>query len=500
MKRLVVRNTINAIGAVGILTAVLTACGGGGNTSPAPQAPLVLPSTAPVQTVNNFTGPTSTITVSIKIPRATEPTAALHAKLKKLYGSKANDKNIRTMANVSPSASIRAAGLSQQRTMQAFEQKTGRSPAFISGNTETAEFVLSNGSFPPLVDQPAQCSTSTCTMTITAPVGSGFTAALYLYDTCDFLLSAGSVSGVNVTAGVTTPVNITLNPVVGFVDVETTGLSSPFLEDPSQAGTFNVTVTPLDVDDEAVTTPGVLIDNNFRQITSFNLTATGTDPNGNSPITPSDICVNACPGSQTAPLAVSPSLTVPASTWAFAGNGFEQDVNLNANPVTTGSPLAPDFFSQGNFEGSDIGLLDLPVVPAQLTWIPQMTGLGVFTTELASPNNTTANVEFPVAANSNTLELALNESISGLATHVAVTDNGHCGSVVALYAPPEITPFLLSSIVASPFYQITMGSSSNSNNCVVTATDDASTPHTASMTFLINSTNITIQNKSRAKK
>src|ERR1019366_6605315 len=110
------------------------------------------------------------------------------------------------------------------------------------------EFVITTGGNSVLLDSTAPCSisASTCSGSFTVPVGSGYTASLFLYDNCDYLLSAGTASNVSVVAGVNPTLNITLNGVVAYLDITTTA-TTPFLGDPSAAQpSFTVNVTPLD--------------------------------------------------------------------------------------------------------------------------------------------------------------------------------------------------------------------------------------------------------------
>jgi hypothetical protein len=504
MNRTALKNSLCAASACAVLGLMLTACGGGGSSA-TPQsggASTVTVPSIPATTVNNFSGPTSKLTVSITIPSRTPASAAVHAKMKKLYGHK----NVRSMANTSPSASIRALGVQQNRSAQAYEKSTGRRPDFISSSTQAIEFVLSDQFNSTIVDQEQTCNEgngqTTCTMTIDAPLGNNFTASLFLYDNfCGFLLSAGSTSGINVVAGTNPTVNITLNGVVSFVDVEQTGATLPLQEDSTLAQTMNVTVTPMDADMNVITaTPAntVLVNNNFVQITQYQLSTAATDASpAQNPNTPSDLCVNACPGSSNTTVNVAANLTVPATTFAFSGTGFEQDETIIASAIAPGNALTPSLFDLGTFTGSVNGQLDLPTTAAQLQWVPQTASAGVFALSGASQGVTDFNLEFPSPNNNSSPEFSLNETIPGLASNVTIGDNGACGSTVGSYMP-TLGFYPLTTINTSPYFQINMNSVGPTATCVITASDDASTLHQAVLFVYTDSSSVTVQSKIRS--
>ena len=87
-----------------------------------------------------------------------------------------------------------------------------------------------------------------CQGTFAVPVGTGYNVSLFLYDDCGYLLSAGTASGVNVTASASpVPVAIALNGVVAYYRHHREH-DFPFVGDPSEAQTFTLNVAPLDAD------------------------------------------------------------------------------------------------------------------------------------------------------------------------------------------------------------------------------------------------------------
>jgi hypothetical protein len=485
------RTTFISLGALGTLAAFLTACGGGGsNATPASpvSAPAPVASINPNQTVNNFTGPTSKVTVSIKVPPRIQASAALRAKVLKKYGIKNADVHVRTMANTSPSAAIRAAGLQQNRWAAQEQKRTGRDPTFISGATQFLEFVLTDSLNNVLVDTTAGCNSSTCSPTFTVPVGNGYNVTLYLYDSCNFLISAGTTTGVNVALGVTTPVNITLNGVVRFFDIANAA-SQPFVADPSASQIFNVSVTAFDADSQPITTPGVLLDYTFTQIASVTL-AVDTDATPAAPQT----------------LTPQSDLSFLPTSYTLLGAGTESSVNWTATPVTTGGPIVPSFNTVGGTGGTNNGSSGITVNPATLSWSninnygkpggPNFTGNG------QSGPTTLWSIEFPLANNSGTYAFALAENATAFAGNITLTDNGGCSGITSSYLPAlglPVTPY--QTLAALPYVRITMGSSAVSfAACVITATDDAPTPRSASLTIYTDQTSLTIQNKARTNR
>lgn len=484
------RTTFIALGAIGSLGAILAAgCGGGGSSSTPStvSSPAPLSSINPNQGVNNFTGPSSQVTVSINVPARAPVSKAIRSKLHQLYGPRSLDKNVRSMANTSPTASIRAAGLQQDRWSQGVFQRTGRDPSFVSNATTFMEFVLTDVNNNVLVDQTGGCTTGNCTHTFTVPIGTSYTATLYLYDNCDFLLSAGSVGNVSVVAGVNPGLTITLNGVVTYFDVETTGATTPFLADPSGAQSFNVTVTPLDVDfngHTTVTTPGVLIDSTFTQITSVNLaldpTATDVTPAG------------------TTSVPVPPNLILAPTAYSFSGTGTETQVMWTATPVTTGVPIVPSFNTWGSPQTTAARTLTITDNAPTLTWTnPNNYPLASGDPQFAATSATNWNVEFPLQTNSNSYTFGLNENATVGFTSITLSA-ANCGIspvIVASYNPAVPGTYLYSAL--SGGVQFTMGSTGPTSTCVVTATDDAVPARTATLSFFTDSSNLTIQSKTR---
>jgi hypothetical protein len=358
------RNTLIALGAIGSLAAALAACGGGGSgTTPATLAPAAVPSGVPLpNTVSNFTGPSSRITVSIAIPQHTLASAAVKAKIQAQYGSRLNNARVRTMWNVSPSATMRTWAQAQNRLAYHYEQSTHRDPTFVSGYTGYMEFVLSDTNSDVLVDQTVQCHDGTCTMSINAPVGSGFVASLYLYDYCGYLLSAGSTSNVAVTTGTNPPLTILLDGVVYYFDLETTA-NTPLIDDVSQAQTFGVNIYPYDIDYENITTPGTLVDYTLTPITGVDLSVDQPDPH------PTGTTLVAVPTAVPSPYPSVAAITLSKS-YTFAGTTNESgSVDFTAVPVTSGNPVTPNLYSYGySYPTQASTKISLTALPVQLIW------------------------------------------------------------------------------------------------------------------------------------
>jgi hypothetical protein len=506
------RSTFSTLGAAAILGGVLTACGGGSSTPAQSTVPLPSSSIPPVVQGITPTGPTAPMTISVAIPQRTT-TSAAHALVSKrihaLYGAKSSDSRIRTMANTSPSATIRSAGVQLEQSAKQIEQKTGRSPEYVSPGTYYMEFVMASGATP-VFDQTTTCSISSnqCSATFNVPVGSGFTAALYLYDDCDYLLSAGATSNVTVVTGSNPPLTLNLNPVVAYFDITSTA-SAPFVADTSEAQpSFNVSVTPLDAEyyntqtNNTVATPGVLMDSTFHQITSVTLALQSPY----SDVTPS------APQTLNVPVLAQNSInayTFPTTAYAFAGTGTESSVVWTATPNTNGSPLVPNvetgpYGSGTPSPGTDIGQLTIADNPIQLSWTnvsgypTGALGDPIFASQGTSANTTYWSAEFPLPNNTSTYTFGLSENIP-FSGNIYLADNGNCvSSVVSSYAPALGGPYAFSVLDASPYVQITMNSSSNTSACIVTATDDAATPRSSQLQLFVDSSTLTIQNKARA--
>jgi len=486
------RTTIIALASLGAFAAVLAACGGGGGGGSAP-AQVAAPVPAPTgtemgnQTVNNFTGASSQVTVTIKVPPQNAPPPGMDAHLRAQFGAKITNPYIRLISNTSPSATIRTVGAQQHRYAGDIERSTGRSPAFVSGATNFMEFVLSSGATV-LVDDIRTCNTNSCTATLTVPTGTGYTATLYLYNNCAFLLGAGSVGGVSVVQGANPPLTITINGVAAYIDMAVTN-TLPVIADPLEAQPFTVTLTPRDWNGNAITTPGVLLDSNFNQITGINVSQNGVD------VTP-------------ATTAVTPAPNLSMTTiFNFAGTNALTPIGATTITFTgtevAGSQLVPALYTGGHVAGgTNIYTASVLDTPATLMWSnpvgyplaatiaqdPQLFAGGIF-------NGTTPEeyIEFPTAVNNNTYMIGLAENVAAYAGNVTITDNGQCGFIFSY--PTITTPY--QTFAASPYVQIHMQSNSPSGGlCSLTATDVAG--RTALLNFYVTQSNLTIQNKARS--
>jgi hypothetical protein len=448
--------------AAAALVALLAACGGGGSTAAPPVAtPAATATSAPVQTINNFTGPSSQVTVSITVP--TRAPAESNSPAQKIATS------IRSMANTSPSAAIRA-----------------RAPQFVSPGTQVMEFVLSNANNDVLVDDTASCNSSNCTSTFTVPVGSGFTATLYLYDgSGGYLIAAGTTSNVTVVLGANPGLTIVLNGIAAYVDVETDA-STPFFADPSQAQTFHVTMVAEDADRNPITTPGVLLNSSFEQITSIQLAPDQGDvtPNGATTV------------------AVNPNLSLNSTSYTYAGTGSEPEITWSATAVTTGGAIVPSFYSGRNpASPSPLGQLSESVTQPALSWTntnnyPQQPGDPHFTGDGGSPGQTFWQLEFPNPANSGSYTFGIDSNVPGYSGNVTISDNGSCAGVLQSdgYSPSGSRPYSALSTGVT----ITMNSNAASGTCELIATDNAS--RNAFLEIHVDQSTFTIERHARSTK
>lgn len=490
MRHIALRTTITALGSAAALALVLTACGGGGGsaTSPSAQsAPTQATQPNENQTVNNFSGPSAKMTVSIKVPGRTPTSAAVKAQIKKLYGAFRTDSHLREMQNTAATPAMRALGTAIHNFAKQTETSTRKSPQYVPGATELMEIVVSDQANDTIyVDSSNNtCNTNSCTATINAPVGTNMNVTIYLYDGyCGFLIAAGTTSGVTVTLGNTTPVNLTLNGVVAHWMFTTTA-SLPFLEDPTGVQSFNVTVEATDWDYDIITsttTPAsYLIDSGFNQITGLNFSVQG----GATDITTG----------QSFPLAPNPDLTFNAVAYNFAANNTEEggtEPDIAAQEVS-GSQLVPNLNTEGVTAGTDTGYFYMPINSTSLTWTnpngyPVSTGDPQFASDGGSGNYTYFTLEFPLPNNSGTYTFGLNDT-SSTVTNITITDNGSCGGVTSSYTPSLGVP---TAYPLSP--QITMGSSGATSSCAVYASDGS---NTSELDIYTDSSSLTIQNKVR---
>jgi hypothetical protein len=495
------RTTLVAIGAVGTLCLAVAACGGGGSGTSPVAAPAPTMSAMVIAPVTNGSGTTSKMTVSITIPsRTSHPNATARAALIAKLGNRATDQHIRTMSNTSPSASIRAVGTQLLAAGRAYTKSTGRAPEYVSPDTYYMELVLTSGATVAF-DQPVQCQaqSNTCTATFNVPVGTNLTASLFLYDSCDYLLSAGATSNVTVTTSGPNNVNITLNGLVAYLEVEPQPQSTPFVGDPSQAqSNFPVTIIPVDADYQQILTPGTLIDNTFTSITSISVTPLTLDQNSN-PVTNVDVTPSG-----------STSITVPANltisqNYSYAGTGPESYIEWTASAVTSGSPLVPNVASGPGGTGytanaPQTGTSTEPVTLVLLTWtnplgypITTQTGSPNFTQTWNYGNPTTAQIEFPSLLEAGPGSLGVNDSLPGYNGTITFTDNGQCSGVISYP-----TPMPYSTLQSSPYVLLTAYTLvAPESGCTVTASDGIG--HSANLNVYYDNESLTIQGKARSK-
>lgn len=484
--------------AAGLTAVALSACGGGGNsgasTTPATQQSAAPTGPAQSQTVTNFTGPATKLSVSIAIPQRTQLGKAARQALHKRLGSYTKGATARAMYNTSPTAQIRAAGLQQNRYAAQVDGITPgtktqsgsrKTPQFVSPSTYSLEFVLTDSSNNVLVDSwISSCSSSSCTGTFNVPIGSGYNAIVYLYDDCDYLLGAGEST--NLTLGVTnSPLTLTVNGVVYTFSVSNDN-STTLYDDPSSASSIDVTMVPVDYDYNVIShqggdTSSVLLDTNLNQITGVTLSVDAAD------VTPAST-----------PLTVQPDLSIPQATFSFAGTGSESSINWSATPVT-GSQVVPLLYT-GYSVGSTTGGTSVAVSLPTLQWTnpngyPLAAGDPQFSVQ-GNGNPSYANFEFPQPNNTQTVTLGLTENLPNFNGNITLTDNGNCGGIISAYTP-ILGTYAYSVLSASPYVQFQMGSSGASSSCVVTATDDATNPRSAQVTIYTDSTSLTIQNAAR---
>jgi hypothetical protein len=505
------RTTLIAATFAGSLAALLTACGGGGGTASTPAvvtSPLAVASMSPSQSTSTFTGPTSTLSVTIQKPQLTAPSDVVRTRIRAMNGNKTSNPYIRTMATVSPTQSIRTAASQQNRYAAAVEQSTRRDPSYVSGATQYMEFVLTSttSGTTGIVDDVTSCPTNstTCTATFTnIPVGGPYTASLFLYDTCPFLLSAGSSSNLLVAATNNPQLTINLSGVVAYFDVTTN--ASQFVGDASGAQTgFTVSVTPEDADYNTITnlanTTAPMVDENLNAVTGVTLTPTENLNNG-SYVTPTDVTPSA---PQTVGL-TSP-VTVAPATYNFLGTGNESYIIWSAAAVTSTSPIVatgatgPHGNGWSNSSGSATGSLNESVTGVLLNWqnpngYPIASSDPKFTNTSSGTGTTTSKLEFPGPNNASTITLGLSENVA-FTGNVTLSDDGSCAGIVSAYVP-TLGAYPYSQLSTSPYVQLQMGSSS-AGTCTLTATDNAATPRTATLNIAVDPTStITIQNTAR---
>jgi hypothetical protein len=539
MRRIEMRTTYIAFGTLVALAATLAACSGGGSgTTPAALSNAGTNSGAsasatvpPTFGQNNFTGPTGTVSVTIKIPQtAGHASAAAIARIHAKYGPKHADAHIRSMANTGASAVVRAMGARINANGQATESSR-RGAQYVSPSTYYMEFVVTdstNSTY--LVDHTVDCSGGQCTGNFAVPVGTNYNVSLFLYDSyCAYLLSAGTTGGVNVTASATpVPVAITLNPVVDYFDVETS--ASTFINDASKAQTFMLTVTPLDADNNIETTPGVLLNSSFQQITAvllqvpvgFGALTSGADQTLTVPT-----LSNASP----APYGMT------SSSYTFKGTTSDSEIIWSAYPVASAPPIVETVATGPNGNGyntsASYGELDEYPLPVQLIFTNPngypMPGQGnngsqpyqvLFNPQSTSGNPTYFALEFPsLFTNNGSGALGLLEqaiptpypSGSGSPSpipvpytgNIVLSDNGACSELIAYPTPaPSTSPFPYSALANPPYIVATSfnQASPSPGTCVMEASDTSAQGRQAYLQIYYDSSNLTIQSHARTTK
>lgn len=538
MRRLDMRTTYITLGTIATLAAALAACsGGGGGTTPALQGGGT-PQSVPTQFgVNNSSGPTGTMSVTVKIPQsAGRASSAAIARIHALYGPKHADAHIRSMANTGASSLVRAMG-ARINANGTLTESSRRGAQYVSPSTYWMEVVVTNStnSQPAIVDDTFYCSSTSCIGNVPVAVGTNYNVSLFLYDyECGYLLSAGTTSGVTVTASASpVPVAITLNPVVDYFDVETSA-STPFINDASEAQNFTITVTPLDANSYIETTPGVLLNSSFQQITAVSLTV----PVGSGDLT------SGATQTLTVPTLSNASPTpygMTSTSYHFTGTSGASQITWEANPVASGSPIVPNVangtYGEGYQTSASYGELDEYPLSVGLVWtnpegFPNPQGSpGYYPPGQApdgpyapspnpsgGPNDYNYIPEFwQVSTNAWALEFPQLQDGQGTGAlgveevanptnspfpipfvgTINFTDNGGCAGV---FSYPSPGPVAYSS--PDPTYGLVItGSaynfSSPSSSCVVTATDNSAYTRSATLQVYYDTSSLTIQNKAR---
>jgi len=481
-----------ALGAAAVLALAVTACGGSGSS---PTTPLTLTSPASSSTstpnlnqeVFNTSAPTSKVTVSFKLPKAAPANPATRARLMSLYGNQ----NLRTLGTTSPTAQIRAVGLS-----------SGRNPQFVSGTTFYVELIITDSNNAILSDGVNTCASpnsGTCTAQFNAPIGTNLTASILLYDVNQFLLGAGSSTAVTVVAGANLPLSVTVNPVASYLDVESGAAN--FINDPSKAqAAFNVTVTPRDADMNAEASPGILLNQQFVQITGYTLTPQ-TSING-STITPTAITPTAA-----MTLTPDPSTLVGTQSYAFSGTGIDPLERWAVVPVALGTnmlPFAPNVAAGPQFSGVTFPTTALNSVSMAYPVTPGLQWTGI-TPGGASPppnDNGTFNAapalavytsEFP-SLQPTTVSYSLIDNVPGFSGNITISDNGQCIGIISSTVPSEGSPTLYSLIGTNGGVSVTLTPSATGGGCALIATDGFSQ---TTLNLFFDKTNLTIQSTAR---
>jgi len=493
-----------------LLGAILAACGGGGGGGTSPSLTSDSSSIPPNTQVNtSFTGPTSQLSVTISIPRHTESAAEVAARrtrIQAIYGKKTANASIRTMANTAASPQIRALGQKLNARATALEKSTGRSPEYVSSGTDYMEVDVYSGSTL-IQDSTQECfvSASTCSDTITVPVGTGYTVSMYLYDYCYYLLSAGVANNVSVTAGQNNPLTINLDGVVAFLDVTSTASSVVF---GGGTQTVPVGVVPVDADYNTITTPGSLINNAFVPVTGATLTLASayTDV---TPTTPQSLPVPAPAQSPPTAFEFGPA------TYTYTGTGSEPSVQWNVAEVASGNPIITTVPYLGTDAQNETQSYSVGVVPRSIFigadgsyTIPTINGFPAYAVSTSAPSmSTTTSVEFAaptpaaiqvglsVSANFNDAGAALTLSNDGCSNGIVE------GSLTSSFPSPtpSTPPVPGATMPPSGNYAFTFDASTSqgAGQCSFTITD--SNNLSAVTTLYVDSTTLTVSGKARRK-
>jgi hypothetical protein len=514
MKRMPLRTSAIAIALT--LAAILAACGGGNGTS-VPSAGSAVAPIGPGTQVNSYGSQSAAVSVTIAIPHHAETEAAQAAtrlRVQAIHGKKKNDPTLHTMANTGATATVRAAGARLNAWAIKYEQSTGRSPSYVSPGTYYMEFTVYSGST--LVqDGYYGCSdvSNTCTGTFSVPIGTGYTASLYLYDDCSYLLSAGSVNNFAVTSG-TNNLTITLNGVVAYLDVTSPSTIVSLAQ--SQAVTINV--TPLDAEyfnsgeDNTITTPGVLVNASFVPITAVTL-ALGSAYTDVTPTAPTTLTVPTLAQTGTTPYTLAPT------GYTFTATGPESGVTWTATAVATGNPIVPTTetgpYGYGVVSpGSSTGSLTLSkLAPALLVietptfTIPLLDNLPAykFEPDNTDSNPTTATLEFATPPTPNPVPVGLSVTANFYDAGVPLAlsadscsnhpSGGADGGIIAAFPSPVPATMPVSNAYAFTF---NVSAQPDAGPCTFNLTD---TTHniTANTYIGFDTTTLNVQGKARSK-
>lgn len=448
MRRATVSTNLYRLGALATMASLafaVAACGGGGGSSTTPSATTNTntgsnPITGPVNIVN-FTGPGTKVSLSIAIPQPHPASAAVHTAVKSL-GARSNLRGIRTMANTSPSSKLRTLGAAEHDYQAKLEAAQGRARGamYISSQTYYMEFVVADSLGNVLVDELAYCnnSGSTCTGTFDAPVQSGLTMSLFLYDNCAYLLGAGTLANQTVTEGSNNAFTITVNGVAAYLVAYVDGNSTNPLY-AQQPATFQIDVVALDADDNLIVAPGAILDPcTFQPMTSISLNVQ------NLPSAPGFTPTSA---TLTVPNPIPSTAPLVSQQFAWDGTGQENGITFAPSDTTGGTPVAipsSSFYYYNGYpyyvytENTTIG-----TVPATLSWtnVEGYSGSGgapSFVGNYTNPGSETDYwLELPtVPANGSQYTVGLSESVPYTGA-ISLTEDGNfwyggydCSSII----------------------------------------------------------------------